>query len=115
MMKDLAFGAALRGVVSNRLLLRWLKAVVVSGEEKASLGRRAGIGKASAGESSVTCRNLWDGIGTGAGIRFRDESGRWSAYWPGGARHTGGASPACRVRAEQEKACPGAVRLTGRA
>ena len=36
-MKDLwPFGVALRGVASNRLMLRWLKTVVVSDEEKAS-------------------------------------------------------------------------------
>jgi hypothetical protein len=29
------FGVALRGEASNRLMLRWLKTVVVSGEEKA--------------------------------------------------------------------------------
>ena len=29
------FGVALRGVASNRLMLRWLKTVVVSDEEKA--------------------------------------------------------------------------------
>jgi len=34
-MKDCwLFGAALRGVASNRLLLRWLKTVVVSDEGK---------------------------------------------------------------------------------
>ncbi len=31
------FGAALRGEVSNRLMLRWLKTVVVSDEEKARI------------------------------------------------------------------------------
>jgi hypothetical protein len=30
------FGVALRGEASNRLMLRWLKTVVVSDEEKAS-------------------------------------------------------------------------------
>ena len=30
------FGVALRGEASNRLLLRWLKTVVVSEQEKAS-------------------------------------------------------------------------------
>jgi len=28
------FGVALRGVMSNRLMLRWLKTVVVSDEER---------------------------------------------------------------------------------
>jgi hypothetical protein len=31
------FGVALRGEASNHLMLRWLKTVVVSDEEKASL------------------------------------------------------------------------------
>jgi hypothetical protein len=45
------FGVARRRATSNRLMLRWLKTVVVSDEEKASLRRQVGIGKASAGES----------------------------------------------------------------
>jgi len=37
-MKDLwPFGIALRGEVSSRLMLHWLKTVVVSDEEKAAL------------------------------------------------------------------------------
>jgi hypothetical protein len=36
-MKVWPFGAALRGEASNRHLLRWLKTVVVSEVEKASL------------------------------------------------------------------------------
>ena len=36
-MKVWPFGAALRREASNRLMLRWLKTVVVSDEEKASL------------------------------------------------------------------------------
>ena len=36
-MKVWPFGAALRGEVSNRLMLRWLKTVVVSDEEKARM------------------------------------------------------------------------------
>jgi hypothetical protein len=63
------FGAALRRVVSNRLMLRWLTTVVVSDEEKASLRRQVGIGKASASESLLTCRNLLDGIRTGVNIQ----------------------------------------------
>jgi hypothetical protein len=34
-MKVWPFGVALRGEASNRLMLRWLKTVVVSDEEKA--------------------------------------------------------------------------------
>src|SRR5438034_2178866 len=57
-MKDCwPFGVALRGVASNRLMLRWLKTVVVSDEGKASKRRQVGIGKASASESPSTCRN----------------------------------------------------------
>jgi hypothetical protein len=43
--------------MSNRLMLRWLKTVVVSDEEKAHGMRQVGIGKASASESLLTCRN----------------------------------------------------------
>ena len=51
------FGVALRREASSRLMLRWLKTVVVSDEEKASGRRQAGTGKASASESLLTCRN----------------------------------------------------------
>jgi len=50
MMKVWPFGAALRGVVSNRLMLRWLVTVVVSDEEKAHVMCQVGIGKASESE-----------------------------------------------------------------
>lgn len=36
------FGAALQGEASNRLMLRWLKTVVVSDEEKASVEASGG-------------------------------------------------------------------------
>jgi hypothetical protein len=52
------FGAVLRRKASNRLMLRWLKTVVVSDEEKASVRGQVGIGKASVSESLLTCRNL---------------------------------------------------------
>ena len=42
------FEIALRGVVSNRLELRWLKTVVVSVEEKAHLMCQVGTEKVSA-------------------------------------------------------------------
>jgi hypothetical protein len=59
-MKDCwPFGVALRGVASNHLMLRWLKTVVVSDEEKAHEMRQVGIGKASASESLLKCRNLF--------------------------------------------------------
>ncbi len=44
------FGVALRGEASNRLMLRWLKTVVVSDEEKAHWMRQVGTGKASESE-----------------------------------------------------------------
>ena len=58
MMKVWPFGVVLRGEASNHLMLRWLKTVVVSDEEKASMRRQVGIGKASASESLMTCRNI---------------------------------------------------------
>ena len=51
------FGVALRGEASNHLMLRWLKTVVVSDEEKAQEMRQVGIGKASASEPLMTCRD----------------------------------------------------------
>ena len=52
------FGVALWGEASNHLMLRWLKTVVVSDEEKAHRMRQVGTGKASASESLRTCRKL---------------------------------------------------------
>ncbi len=48
-MKVWPFGVALQEEASNRLMLRWLKTVVVSDEEKAPMRRQVGTGKA--GES----------------------------------------------------------------
>jgi hypothetical protein len=59
------FDVARRGEASNHLMLRWLKTVVVSDEEKAQGMRQVGIGKASASESLLTCRNGEDDIKTG--------------------------------------------------
>jgi len=42
------FGAAHAGEASSRLMLRWLKTVVVSDEEKAQVMRQAGTGKTTA-------------------------------------------------------------------
>lgn len=50
-MKVWPFGAALRGEASNRLMLRWLKTVVVSDEEKASERRQVGAGKTTIAEA----------------------------------------------------------------
>ena len=51
------FGVARRGETSNRLMLRWLKTVVVSDEEKAQVMRQVGIGKTSASKPLLKCRN----------------------------------------------------------
>ena len=56
-MKVWPFGVALRGEASNHLMLRWLKTVVVSDEEKAHVMRQVGTGKASASEPPTTRRN----------------------------------------------------------
>jgi hypothetical protein len=56
-MKVWPFGVALRGEMSNRLKLRWLKTVVVSVGEKAYVMRQVGTGKASASEPLMTRRN----------------------------------------------------------
>jgi len=50
------FGVARRREAPNRLTLRWLKTVVVNGEEKADEIRQVGIGKASVSEPLLTCR-----------------------------------------------------------
>ena len=41
------FGIALQEAASNRLMLRWLKTIVVSDVEKAPVRRQVGTGKAS--------------------------------------------------------------------
>jgi hypothetical protein len=56
-MKDWPFGVALRGEMPNRLMLRWLKTVVVSDEEKAQVMRQVGTGKASVSEPLMRCRD----------------------------------------------------------
>ena len=60
------FGVALRREASSRLMLRWLKTVVVSDEEKARVTGQAGTGKASESEPLMKCRDQGNGIGTGA-------------------------------------------------
>jgi hypothetical protein len=51
------FGVALRGVISIRLMLRWLKTVVVSDEEKAHVMRQEGTRKTSGSEPPLKRRN----------------------------------------------------------
>ena len=86
-------------------MLRWLKTVVVSDEEKASLetsgGGREGERKRIAVEVS---KLVLDGIRTGTGTRFQDKSGGYPDCWPGGARHVGDASPICCSHMERGKA-----------
>jgi hypothetical protein len=65
-MKVWPFGVALRGEASNRLMLRWLKTVVVSDEEKAPGRRQVGAGKTTAAESVET---LADDTETGRGVQ----------------------------------------------
>jgi hypothetical protein len=74
-MKVWPFGAALRGEVSNRLMLRWLKTVVVSDEEKAHVMRQVGIGKTSVSEPLVKRRERMSDIETGEYQGSRDEPG----------------------------------------
>jgi hypothetical protein len=50
------FGVALRRGASNHLMLRWLKTVVVSDEEKAHEMRQVGTGKASESDLLLMCR-----------------------------------------------------------
>ena len=50
-------GVALQGEASNHLMLRWLKTVVVSDEEKAHMMRQVGTGKASGSEPLLKRRN----------------------------------------------------------
>jgi hypothetical protein len=57
MMKVWPFGVALRREAPNRLMLRWLKTVVVSDEEKAPKRCQVGTGKTNASEPLLTCRN----------------------------------------------------------
>jgi hypothetical protein len=64
-MKVWPFGVARRGEASNHLMLRWLKTVVVSDEEKAQGMRQVGIGKTSASEPLLTCRNIENDIKIG--------------------------------------------------
>jgi hypothetical protein len=56
-------------------MLRWLKTVVVSDEEKAHKMCQVGTGKASVSEPLTTCRKLVDDIETGATPESRDEPG----------------------------------------
>src|SRR5674476_1547535 len=81
------FGAALRGEASNRLMLRWLKTVVVSDEEKASRRRQVGTGKTTIAEASKLFRRHQNrGVVCTPGRAWRVP-----AYWPGGCATNAGA------------------------
>ncbi len=85
-------------------MLRWLKTVVVSDEEKAQLiasgGDREGERERTADEVSRPTR--WH-LNRGIPL-FLGRAWRVPAYWPGGARHEGGASPICGFCMERGKA-----------
>ncbi len=76
-MKDCwPFGVALRGVASNRLMLRWLKTVVVSDEEKAHVDASGGDREGERRRIAVdVSKSVSGGIKTGASTRLQDESG----------------------------------------
>jgi hypothetical protein len=127
-MKDLwPFGVALRGEASNRLMLRWLKTVVVSDEEKAHEMRQVGIRKASESEPLSRCRNQirrhrnWGAWGcsrtslAGARVlarwcpawRRREPGLRLSrGTWEGGCRHRGLTLGVGRERERAERLKP---------
>ena len=88
-----AFGVALRGVASNRLMLRWLKTVVVSDEEKAHWMRH--VPSSDPGGASDAAAEWRAG---GAGSRSRRSSmlrragtagATWSPARSGGRRTAG--------------------------
>jgi len=79
-MKVWPFGVALRGEASNRLMLRWLKTVVVSDEEKAHEMRQVGTGKTTAVEASKLFRrhrNRGDGVHLGKSLAGARLLARW--------------------------------------
>ena len=69
------FGVALRREASSRLMLRWLKTVVVSDEEKASVEASGGDREGERERIVADVPKLLDDIGTGVFRRLRDEPG----------------------------------------
>ena len=63
------------GVASSRLMLRWLKTVVVSDEEKASVEASGGDREGERERIVADVPKLLDDIGTGVFRRLRDEPG----------------------------------------
>jgi len=103
-MKVWPFGVALRGVMSNRLKLRWLKTVVVSVGEKAQVNASGGDREGERERTADDVSKQAAGIRTGSVKWVRDEPGGSPVYWPGGVRHGGGASPVCGFCMERGKA-----------
>jgi hypothetical protein len=104
-MKVWPFGVAGRVEAPNHHMLRWLKTVVVSDVEKASVRRQVGIRKMSNPEPLLMCRQAKSGTETmaisgavGAG------PGGCPGFWPGGVRHGGGMSLVCGSCRERGKA-----------
>ena len=69
------FGVALRREAPNHLMLRWLKTVVVSDEEKASLEASGGDREGERERIVADVPKPLDDIGTGVFRRLRDEPG----------------------------------------
>lgn len=83
-MKVWPFGAALRGEAPNRLMLRWLKTVVVSDEEKASRRRQVGTGKTTIAEASKlfqTTSKPGSGVNFGTSLAGARLLARWCPVW----------------------------------
>ena len=69
------FGVALRREASSRLMLGWLKTVVVSDEEKASVEASGGDREGERERIVADVPKLLDDIETGVFRRLRDEPG----------------------------------------
>ena len=69
------FDVALRGEMSNHLMLRWLMTVVVSDEEKAHLDASGGDREGERERTAVEVSKQVDGIETGEIKSLRDEPG----------------------------------------
>jgi hypothetical protein len=111
-MKVWPFGVARRRVASNHLMLRWLKTVVVSDEEKASVRRQVGIRKTNASESLLTCRkDLKTTSEPGCHLNPGISLAGVPLFWPGGVRHADDVSLICGFRVELGKACSETARI----
>ena len=82
---------------------------MVSDVEKARVTCQVGIGKASASDSLLTCRNRYRWHRNRGVYKIPGGVWRVPADWPGGVRHGGDASPVCGFCMEREQA-----RVTGK-